>query len=72
MFDLIIRNGTLVDGTGAPARRADVAVQNGTIVEIAPTIVGEAREEIDATDRVVTPGFVDVRSEEHTSELQSH
>lgn len=62
MFDLIIRNGTVVDGTGAPARRADVAVENGTIVEIAATIVGEAREEIDATGRIVTPGFVDVHT----------
>ena len=62
MFDLIIRNGTVVDGTGAPACRADVAVENGVIVEIAAGIAADAREEIDATGRIVTPGFVDVHT----------
>ena len=62
MFDLLIRNGTVVDGTGSPAFVADVAVTDGRITAIAPTIVGEAREEIDATGRIVTPGFVDVHT----------
>ncbi|MEZ5256343.1 MAG: hypothetical protein R2705_05490 [Ilumatobacteraceae bacterium] len=43
MFDLIIRNGIIVDGTGADRFVADVAITDGTIVEIAPTITGEAR-----------------------------
>ena len=62
MFDLLIRGGTVVDGTGAPTRIADVAVTNGRIVQIAATIVGEAAEEIDATGKLVTPGFIDIHT----------
>jgi N-acyl-D-aspartate/D-glutamate deacylase len=62
MYDLIVKGGTVVDGTGAPRFRADVAVKDGLIVEVAPTIVGEAREVIDATGSIVTPGFVDVHT----------
>ncbi|MFM8528872.1 MAG: N-acyl-D-amino-acid deacylase family protein [Ilumatobacteraceae bacterium] len=62
MYDLIVKGGTVVDGTGAPRFRADVAVKDGVIVEVAPTIVGEAREVIDATGSIVTPGFVDVHT----------
>ncbi len=61
MFDVLIRNATLVDGTGAPARRADIGVRDGRVVAI--TEAGQADESatstIDATDLVVTPGFVD-------------
>jgi N-acyl-D-aspartate/D-glutamate deacylase len=62
MFDLIIRGGTVVDGTGAPAFTADVAVKDGVIAQVAPTIVGEASEEIDATGKLVTPGFIDIHT----------
>ena len=62
MFDLLIRGGTVVDGTGAPARVADVAVTNGRIVQVATTIVGDAVEEIDATGKLVTPGFIDIHT----------
>ena len=62
MFDLLIRGGTVVYGTGAPARVADVAVTNGRIVKVATTIVGEAAEEIDATGKLVTPGFIDIHT----------
>ncbi|MEP7046105.1 MAG: amidohydrolase family protein [Ilumatobacteraceae bacterium] len=61
-FDILIRGGAVVDGTGAPARVADVAIVNDHIVDIAPTIVGSASRVIDATDRVVTPGFVDIHT----------
>ncbi len=61
-IDLIIRNGTVVDGTGAPARRADVAIKGDRIVAVKATISGRATREIDATDRLVTPGFVDVHT----------
>lgn len=62
MFDLIIRGGTIVDGSGAPRFTGDVAVNGGRIVEVAPSITGEAREVIDAKGCIVTPGFVDVHT----------
>jgi N-acyl-D-aspartate/D-glutamate deacylase len=55
---VVIRNGSLVDGTGAPARHADVAICAGKIVEIGD-ISGAARRTIDASDCVVAPGFID-------------
>src|SRR3954447_2483039 len=60
--DLIIRNGTVVDGTGAPARRADVAMSGDRIVAVEDHIDEQAHREIDADGRVVTPGFVDVHT----------
>ena len=61
MADLVIRGGTVVDGSGAPGRRADVAIADGRIRE-----VGEVRErgarEIDAGGLVVAPGFIDVHT----------
>lgn len=56
--DVVIRNGSVVDGTGAAARRADVAIADGKIVEIG-TVSGRARKTIDAGDCVVAPGFID-------------
>ncbi|MGE5211275.1 MAG: D-aminoacylase, partial [Acidobacteriota bacterium] len=61
MHDLVIRNGTLVDGTGAERRHADVAVDGDTIVEVAePGGVGAAKRTIDADGMIVTPGWVDI------------
>ena len=60
--DLVIRNATLVDGTGAPARTADVAVSGDTITEVAANIDGKGSREIDADGLVVTPGFVDIHT----------
>ena len=62
MYDLLIRNGTLVDGTGADRRVADIAISDGMIVAVGPGLDGEASEIIDAADLLVTPGFVDVHS----------
>lgn len=60
-YDMIIRNGTIVDGTGAPRFTGDVAVKNGLIAAVG-TVRGDAAEEIDATGRVVAPGWVDVHT----------
>jgi N-acyl-D-aspartate/D-glutamate deacylase len=57
-YDLLIKNGTVVDGTGAPQYRADVAVANGKIAEIGKITEG-AKKVIDASDLIVAPGFVD-------------
>jgi N-acyl-D-aspartate/D-glutamate deacylase len=60
-YDLIVRNGTIVDGTGAERFKGDVAVTDGKIAAIGE-VAGTAREEIDATGRIVTPGFVDIHT----------
>ena len=57
-YDLVIKNGTVIDGSGAPRYRADVAVQNGRIAAIG-RVDGKAKRTIDAEGHVVTPGFVD-------------
>ena len=57
-YDLLIKNGTVVDGTGAPQYRADVAVANGKIAEIGKITEG-AKKTVDASDLIVAPGFVD-------------
>lgn len=62
MFDLLIRNGTVVDGTGAERRLADIAIADGRIVAIDDNIDGDAHEVIDAAGLLVTPGFVDVHT----------
>jgi N-acyl-D-amino-acid deacylase len=59
---MLIRGGTVIDGTGAPGRVSDVAIVNDHIVDVAPNIVGSATRVIDATDRLVTPGFVDIHT----------
>jgi N-acyl-D-aspartate/D-glutamate deacylase len=61
MHDLVIRGGTVVDGTGAPGRRADVAVDGERIVAVGDD-VGAARRTIDAEGLVVTPGWVDIHT----------
>jgi N-acyl-D-aspartate/D-glutamate deacylase len=57
--DLIIRGGTVLDGTGSEARTADVAVSDGVITEVG-RVAGGAREELDADGLLVTPGLVDI------------
>jgi N-acyl-D-aspartate/D-glutamate deacylase len=62
MYDLLIRNGTVVDGTGREPYVADVAVVDGKIVAIGVDLGGEATEVVDATGLLVTPGFVDIHT----------
>lgn len=61
MFDVIIKGGDVIDGTGAARRRADVGIRDGRVVAIG-AIDGEAATTIDATGKVVAPGFVDVHT----------
>lgn len=62
MYDIIIKGGLVVDGTGAAPRQCDIAVSGGKIVEMRPGLTGEAAETIDANGRIVTPGWVDVHT----------
>ena len=57
---IVIRGGSVVDGTGSPARRADVAVEAGRVVEIADRLTGD--EQLDASGMAVTPGFIDLHT----------
>src|SRR5205085_7137569 len=61
-YDLLIRNGTIVDGTGNPWYRGDVAVRGDRIVAVGRAPVGTAKREIDAKGLVVAPGFIDMHS----------
>jgi N-acyl-D-amino-acid deacylase len=61
-WSLLIRDGTVLDGTGAPARRADVAVEGDRIAAIGPGLAGEAGRVIDAGGHMVAPGFIDMHS----------
>ena len=69
MTDLLIRGGTVIDGTGAPRYRADVAVRDGRIVAVGETGTGSGARVIDATGRVVSPGFIDIHSHSDESVL---
>ena len=61
MYDLVIRDGTVIDGTGAARRIADVAVNGGRIVDIGRKL-GPAKRDIDAEGMLVTPGWVDIHT----------
>ena len=60
--ELIVSGGTVVDGSGAEPRKADVAVDGGRITRIGDLSGEEAGQTIDATDKIVTPGFVDLHT----------
>jgi N-acyl-D-amino-acid deacylase len=61
MHDIVIRGGDVVDGTGSPPRRADVAIDGDRVTEVG-TVAGRGRRELDAEGRLVTPGFVDIHT----------
>ena len=60
-YDVVLRGGTVIDGTGAPSRQADVAIRDDRIVEVG-TVTGRGTTEIDVTGLMVTPGFIDMHS----------
>ena len=62
MYDILIKNGLVLDGTGSPTMRAQVAVKDGKIAKIARNISENAKTVIDAFGKVVTPGFIDSHS----------
>ena len=60
---ILIKGGTVIDGTGAPRRSADVRISGDTIVEVGPNLTAKPGDAvIDAAGRVVTPGFIDMHS----------
>jgi N-acyl-D-aspartate/D-glutamate deacylase len=60
-FDVVVRGGTVVDGTGAEARTADVAMRDGLVAEVGQ-VSGRGEQEVDADGALVLPGFVDVHT----------
>src|SRR5260370_30821652 len=58
-LDLIIRGGSLIDGSGSPATKADIGITGDRIVFVGPSAGRKAKREIDATGLVVAPGFID-------------
>jgi N-acyl-D-aspartate/D-glutamate deacylase len=62
VHDILIRGGTVFDGTGSPARTADVAIESGRIAAIGAGIMTSARKTIDAAGLAVAPGFIDIKT----------
>ena len=71
MFDLIIRGGTVYDGSGRRGIQADVAVSGGKIAAVEPLPAARAARVIDARGRWVTPGFIDIHSHSDACPLLS-
>src|SRR5205085_10262808 len=62
-WDILIRGGMVIDGSGGVGEIADVAVEAGQIVAIGPALAGDARRTIDAAGLAVTPGFIDIKTD---------
>jgi N-acyl-D-amino-acid deacylase len=61
-YDLLLRNGRIIDGTGSPWYRGDIAIRGDTIVRIAPSITESATRVIDLGGQVIAPGFIDIHT----------
>ena len=59
---LLVRGGDVVDGSGGPRVRADVRVRSGAVVEVGPQLAPDGERELDATDAIVAPGFIDTHA----------
>ena len=66
-FDILIRGGTVVDGSGRPGYEADVGVSGNSIEAIGPLPEAESARVIDAAGKVVTPGFIDMHTHSDVS-----
>jgi N-acyl-D-amino-acid deacylase len=62
VFDILIKNGTLIDGSGKPARRADVGITDGRVHAIKESLSESARRVINAEGKIVSPGFIDIQN----------
>ena len=62
MFDVVIQNGSVIDGCGSPRVRADVGIRGDRIAAVGDLRSAECKETIDATGRIVAPGFIDVHT----------
>jgi N-acyl-D-amino-acid deacylase len=69
-FDVVVRGGTVVDGTGAPGRRADVGIRQGRIAAVGDLAAAPAASVVEAAGLVVAPGFIDVHT--HADDLAGH
>jgi N-acyl-D-amino-acid deacylase len=61
-YDLLLRNGRIVDGSGSPWYRGDIAIRGDTIVLIAPVITASAKRTIDVGGQIISPGFIDIHT----------
>lgn len=63
-YDILISGGSVIDGTGSPARRADIGIKGDRIVVVSPTVIArsDAARVIDAGNRIVSPGFIDMHA----------
>ena len=69
-FEVLIRGGRVVDGTGAPARAADIGISNGRIAAVGTLATATATTVVDASGQVISPGFIDVHT--HADEVADH
>src|SRR5215831_9243736 len=61
-WDILIRGGTVIDGSGQPGAIGDIALEAGRIVALGPSLAGDANKVIDAGGLAVTPGFIDIKT----------
>lgn len=72
MFDYLIQNGTLIDGTGAPAAVGDVAIKDGKIAAVGDLKDASAGTVLDAVGKYVTPGFIDIHRHADAALFRPH
>lgn len=70
MYDYVFKGGTVIDGTGSPAYRADIGIKDGRIAAIAGEVTDPAAQTIDVVGLILSPGFIDIHSHSDTSFLR--